>query len=108
LESKHSIALYEVMKDYQKLGEYTCSIDTFKNLMGIETGQYQIFTMFRKRVLDRAIDEINSKTDIHLDYRLVKQGRKNVAINISVTKNASIKAQGSELEKEVFSKLKKF
>lgn len=73
LESKHSIALYEMMKDYQNLGQYNCSIDAFRKLMGIEEGQYKIFTMLRKRVLEKAVSEINDKTDIFIEYGLIKE-----------------------------------
>ena len=48
--------------------------------MGIKENQYSIFTMLRKRVLDKAIDEINEKTDIFVSYDLERAGRKVISI----------------------------
>ncbi len=33
LNSKHSVALYELMKDYQNLGKYHCAVEAFRKLM---------------------------------------------------------------------------
>lgn len=49
-------------------------------MMGIQPHQYRSFTMVRKRVLQIAIEEINDKTDIQVDYELEKQGKKIAAI----------------------------
>lgn len=75
LESKHSVALYELLKDYINLWRLRCELGDFKRLMGIGEGQYTNFTMLRKRVLDCAVQEINEKTDIVASYELLKTGR---------------------------------
>ncbi len=59
--------------------------------MGIKERQYSIFSMLRKRVLDRAVEEINEKTDILISYDLERVGRKIVTIVLMV--NAKNKAQ---------------
>lgn len=41
--------------------------------------------MLKKRVLEKAVNEINDKTDIAVSYELEKKGRKVVAIFLSVT-----------------------
>lgn len=48
--------------------------------MGIQNGQYENFTMLRKRVKDIAVEEINRKTDIVMSYDLEKFGRLTTAI----------------------------
>ena len=70
LNSKHSVALYELMKDYQGVGKKRCDIVEFRKLMGIKPDQYSIFTMLKQRVLDVAVNEINEKTDIKVEYSL--------------------------------------
>ena len=40
--------------------------------------------MLKKRVLQKAVDEINEKTDIVVSYNLENEGRKVVAINLFV------------------------
>ncbi|MEZ4950648.1 MAG: replication initiation protein [Saprospiraceae bacterium] len=84
MESKHSVALYELMKDYQNLNRYRCEIGNSQKADGVEDGQYSIFTMFKKRVVDKAVAEINEKTDIQLSFDLEREGRKVTALTFNV------------------------
>lgn len=85
LNSKHSVALYELMKDYQGVGKKRCEIEEFRKLMGIKPDQYSIFTMLKQRVLDVAVNEINEKTDIRVEYSLENLGRKVNALLLKVS-----------------------
>ena len=107
LTSKHSVALYELMKDYQNLGKYSCRVEEFRKLMGIRPEQYSIFTMFRKRVLDTAVEEINEKTDIFLDYELEKEGRRisNILLKVRAKDGRKLPHNKSDATRE---KLKEF
>ena len=107
LNSKHSIALYEFLKDYVKLGTLDCSVEDFRKLMGITEGQYTYSTMLRKRVLEVAIKEINDKTDIQVRYELIKHGRKLLGIKFIMSLKQGQKA-GLEGEGEIKKKLAHF
>ncbi|MEL6944697.1 MAG: replication initiation protein [Bacteroidota bacterium] len=85
LRSKYSSALYEALKDYQNLNSIRVEIEVLRKLMGVKEGQYVVFTMFKKRVLDRAVEEINEKTDVTIQYKLERIGRKVVAVIFSVS-----------------------
>ena len=80
LESKHSIILYEFIKDYLNIGKIRCEIPLFKKLMGIQPKQYGNFTMLKKRVLDIAVQKINEKTDINISFDFEKTGMINTAV----------------------------
>lgn len=84
LTSKHSLALYEVLKDYQNIKKIEINVDDLRKLVGLEDGQYKIFTMFKKRVIDVAVDEINEKTELQVSYELLKEGRKITSICFAV------------------------
>lgn len=73
LSSKHSLALYEVLKDYQNIKQIRIEINDFRKVVGLEPGQYKIFTMLKKRVIDVAVDEINEKTDLRVQYNLERR-----------------------------------
>ena len=64
LKSKYSIALYELAEDYINVQIPKMSIENFRELMGLEEHQYYKFSMLRKRVIDVAINEINSSENI--------------------------------------------
>lgn len=81
LKSKYAIAMYEFITDYIKITTIKIKIDEFKTLMGIDPQtQYQRFFDFKKRVIESAIDEINSKTSIITRVEPIHRGRKVVAL----------------------------
>lgn len=96
LESKHTIALYELLKDYQNLGKLLISIEWFRKIMAIKDSQYTSITMMKRKVLDVAVSEINQKTDLIVDYTIVKESRAISWINFVIwirkqAKNIAVK-----------------
>lgn len=105
LSSKHSLALYEILKDYQNIGNIRIEIENFRRLVGVSEGQYKIFTMLQKRIIDVAVEEINEKTDLKAMYDLEREGRKITAIIFRV--HATIKEETkTSTNEEIISKLK--
>ena len=84
-KSKYSIRLYEYLKSihYRKLKPYTqtLSIDKFQKMLD---STYEEFKDFHTRVLKLAQKEINTFSDINFEYELIKEGRKTVAIVITI------------------------
>lgn len=73
-KSTYTIILYEFLRDYldsPKIPHLT--IDQFRELMGVDDGEYKMFKDFRKRVIDVAHDEVNEKTDLSCRYELTKE-----------------------------------
>ncbi len=58
----------------------------------IKDDQYKKFNDFKTRVLDIAKREINSKTDIKIDFKLIKAGRKVEVVEFD------IKSKGEKIE----------
>lgn len=75
LENKHSIRIYELMKQYQSIGKREFEIEELKKTLMIE-GQYERIYDLKRFVIDATIQEINEHTDIHISYDDVKKGRK--------------------------------
>lgn len=107
LSSKHSLALYEVLKDYQNIKKIRIDIDDFRKIVGLEPEQYKIFTMLKKRVIEVAVEEINEKTDLKISYDLEKQGRKIVAIHFEVT-GTSLHEEQSRDNSDILAKLEEY
>jgi len=107
LNSKYSLSLYEMLKDYQNLGKIRIEIEQLRKLMGVQDGQYSIFTMFKKRALDVAVNEINIKTDIHVEFELERAGRKIVAVCFTVSGGYSSKGK-EKTNQEIIEKLQFF
>src|SRR3990167_8505068 len=75
--SSYGLALYENCIRYRGL-PYSkwFDIDLFKKLMGIPAGMYEVFRDFKKRVLDKAIDEVNTYSDLIVSSEFLKESRK--------------------------------
>ncbi len=75
LNSKYSLALYELLKDYINLWQLKIRVDDLKKALWVlDNKWYKIFSEFNKRVLKPAIKEINDKTDITANYKWIKKG----------------------------------
>ena len=75
-KSKYSVRLYELLIKYKELGsskKYT--IDDLRSLLGVENTEYKTMSLFKVNVLDKAVKEINTKTDIQIKYDQFKEGR---------------------------------
>lgn len=75
--SSYGLALYENCIRYRGLpATKWFEIDLFKKLMGVPAGKYDIFRDFKRRVLDKAVEEVNSYSDLVIESDFVREGRK--------------------------------
>jgi plasmid replication initiation protein len=98
LNSKYAKLLYEVLKDYAKLGELTLDFTVLKALMNIDINEkpdWEKWSSFNRDILKRAVKEVSDKADIHVTYEPVKE---RVVKKLEVTKvKFTIKKQKSIL-----------
>lgn len=76
-KSVYSVRLYELLvqwknSDLRKMPMF--EVDKLRGQLGIDTNQYQMIADFKKRVLDKAISEINEHSDLVVSYEQVKEG----------------------------------
>jgi len=67
--------LYEVGMDYINMGTITFSMEELRYLSGVKETQYVRTNNFIAKVLDTAIKEVNSKTNIKIEMLKIKTGR---------------------------------
>jgi hypothetical protein len=72
MASKYSIALYELV--CLRINLQTCveafSVERFRELLGVPPGAYADGQDFRRKVIDPAVLEVNSLSDMHVDIDL--------------------------------------
>lgn len=78
LNSKYSLTMYEIIKRYfnSNTSFYTIpdmSLDTFRELMGIEENKMKNLSDIKRYVLNQIKKDINEKTDFQIDYKLYKE-----------------------------------
>jgi plasmid replication initiation protein len=76
LKSVYSARLYELLIQWRSTGKVpTVDLMTFREQLGVGVNEYQRMHHFKVRVLDLAVNEINEKTDINVQYDQHKEGR---------------------------------
>jgi len=73
--SKYSIRIYELLKQYKKIGERTFDIEDLKQRFGIEKGEFKKIIDFKRFVINKAQSELET-TPMAFDYQMIKTGRK--------------------------------
>ena len=84
LKNKHSIRVYELMKQYENIGKREISLEELRKYLGIEEDEYLRFGNFENRVLRITKEEINQYTDLTIDYEKIKTGRKITSILFTI------------------------
>lgn len=74
LSNKHSIRIYELLKQYETIGKRTFKVEDIKKLLLLEN-QYNRFHDFERFILKTSMEEINDYTDINISYEKIKKGR---------------------------------
>jgi len=94
LKSPNQIRMYEILKQYEKVGKRELTIEKLKELIGINKKEYgDRWDNFRKRVIDSCQQALKDNTDICYTYERGKTGRggKWISIIFHIYKNDSYK-----------------
>lgn len=86
-KSTYSFRLYELLKQYEGIGNRLITIDALRIGLDIEKEQYPKYSNLKQKVINVAQNEINPKTDISFDYEEVKTGRKVTSIKFHIKTN---------------------
>jgi plasmid replication initiation protein len=97
MKSKYSIRVYEILKSYENLSEYTFEIDALKKMLSAE--KYEMYKDFRVKVLDIAVKEINDFSDISVTYTVIKKGKKADKIKFKIKAKKDIKERVETFKK---------
>lgn len=77
-DSQYSYRLFELVKQWNlnKVKEIPdFDLSTLREQFGLEKHEYERLDNFKKKVLDKAVKEINDHTDINISYSQIKSGR---------------------------------
>ena len=82
MKSSYSIRIYELLKSYSFTKRHTFKIDELKRALGCE--HYERFPDFKRRVIEIAVKEINTFTDLEVSWRPITEGRKVIEIEFYI------------------------
>ena len=95
MSSTHAVRLYELLRQNLQIGSRTLEIIDLKEMLQVD-GEYTIYADFKKRVLDIAKKQINDFSDIRVDYKQKKTGKKVTALDFKIEKNEEDKKKEKE------------
>jgi len=85
MTSNYSVRLYELLVQWKQAKKTPMfELQEFRGQLGVEDDEYKAMSNFKIRVLDLAVDEINEKSDLNINYTQKKKGRKIVGFTFTV------------------------
>ncbi|WP_313422413.1 replication initiation protein RepM [Moraxella sp. CTOTU49803] len=76
LKSVYSVRLYELLVQWKSAGKTpVIELELIRGQIGLLNNEYTRMCDFKRRVLDLAVNEINEKTDLKVNYTQEKKGR---------------------------------
>ena len=109
-KSTYGIALYENCVRYQNITQTPWfDLSTYRKLMGVENGKYEVFRDLNKRVIKPSVAEVNNRAAIRVTPEFKKQGRAVIAIRFLINKQTDGEAisqiQKNDFEKPILDRL---
>jgi plasmid replication initiation protein len=94
--SIHAIRIYELLKQYQDIGERILSISEIKECCGVKD-KLKKYDHFEKYLLLISQREINEKSDIYIEFERIKPSRKIEGIKFIISKNKAYELRNNPL-----------
>lgn len=89
LSSKHSIRVYELMKEYEYKKSTIIKYERLKELI-CGADKFERYYDFKRRILLPSQIELKEKTDIYFDFEEIRNGRKIDFIEFKIYKNNQV------------------
>lgn len=100
-KSSYGLALYENCVRFKGLPTTKWfELAMFRRLMGVPEDTYPIFRDFKKRVLDKSIEEVNTYSDLIVTVEINRVGRKVVGIRFKLKEREKKKKLGANFLEE--------
>ena len=107
LPSTYSIRIYELLKQYEKIGKRKFDLQELKEIVGaieyvevkgkkVEKDNYPLYGNFRQKVLLKAEKDLENYTDIRFEFEAIKRGRKVKEIMFYIFPNIAKKQEGKK------------
>lgn len=96
LKSKYSIRIYELLKQYEKIGTREFKLEELKKKIGCED-KYGDFRNFKRYILDKSKKELKESADICFEYKKITKGRKVVGIKFTIRSLKTIENEITQL-----------
>ena len=101
--SRYALIVWEVCFDYFDIARHQgetpfISLETFKELIGLDKAEYPVFKFFNRDVIKPAIKEINELTGYFVEVENRRLGRKVGELKFRITKRKQLSSEATTQE----------
>ncbi len=89
LKSGNQLRMYELLKQYESIGERKIPLKDLRELLGIGPEEYPRWDNFKRRILDSCQAALAESTDICFEYTPIKAGKKITGIHFIIRRNTA-------------------
>ena len=86
MQSKYAIRLYEICRSWAGIKSKKYTLEELRSLLMIAENELVRYPDFRRKVLEKAQEEINLYTDLRIYFEPITKGRKTIAIRIHINR----------------------
>ncbi len=99
LTSVYSVRMYELLKQYERIGKRYFEVDNLRLILGINPDEYTLYGHFKNKVILKAQKDLQAVTDINFNFNEKKEGRRVVGLTFLILKNDNTKLNAGGVEK---------
>ena len=92
LKRSYSIRIYELLKQYEKIGKRTFELDEIRKILGIGKDKYKLYGHLKSKVIKPAQKELSEHCDLTFSFNEIKKGRKVIKLEFLIIPNKQKKA----------------
>jgi len=75
MTSAYAVRIYELLAQHRDIGSRTLNMAWLREVLQIAPEEYKLTSNFIRKVIDVAVDQINSHSDLKVSYDPIKTGR---------------------------------
>ncbi|WP_052600107.1 replication initiation protein [Aureispira sp. CCB-QB1] len=97
ISSVHSVRIYELLKQYEKIGFRTFLVEELKDILQVSE-KYPLYANFKQRIIKKAQKDLEKYTDISFTYEEIKKVRSVEKIKFFIHKNIDKESSSTKQE----------
>lgn len=99
LSSEYSKRIYTIFKQWQELGKHTVDVSEWQKMLEVPKTQL-MYGEFKRKVLEVAKEQINKNTDLQVEYKEIKTGRKITHLEWTIKKRVGVQTTIGDFSKD--------
>jgi len=105
MKSTYSIRIYQLLKQYEKIGKRKFELEELQNILEVPKSFYR-YSQFKQKILTVALNELFEYSDIYFTYKEIKTGKKVTGLEFEIIKQAGEDKTEQEPDLKIYLKHK--